>query len=187
MAWQGRGEARVEGLGGLVGGEEQRGGGKGGDDDAANALVEPSEDTGRGLAGRSRAREGLEIILALETSLYCIQRVDDEVDGEGGRSACLETKLGSAGPGPARAVVGRALTSRISVFVLLIAGHLCRTISAEEDVGGAGNVGLVAVPGPPNRTRWMSWTGFGDDDIRLQVFMSLYETDCESTTCTYNI
>lgn len=54
-AWQARREARIEGLGGLVGGEEQAGGGKGGDDDAANALVEPAEDIARGLAGRGRA------------------------------------------------------------------------------------------------------------------------------------
>lgn len=52
---QALGEARVEGLGGLVGGEEQAGGGKGGDDDAANALVEPAEDIGRGAAGLGRA------------------------------------------------------------------------------------------------------------------------------------
>lgn len=69
MAWQARREARVEGLGGLVGGEEEAGGRQRGDDDAANAVIEPAEDIAWGLAGRGRAGEGLEIILALETSL----------------------------------------------------------------------------------------------------------------------
>lgn len=55
MTWKARGEAPVEGLGGLVGGEEQPGSRKGGNDDAANALIEPAEDIACGLAGRGRA------------------------------------------------------------------------------------------------------------------------------------
>ena len=101
-AEQARGEARVEGLGSLVGGEEQPGGREGGDDDAANALVEPAEDIAGVLAGRRGAREGLEIVLALEASLDCVQGIDDEVDGEGGRSACLQTRPRSARSRPAR-------------------------------------------------------------------------------------
>lgn len=86
------------------------------------------------------------------------------------------------------------------MFVLLIACHFCRTMSANEDDGGARNIGLLAVPDPPDRSRWMSWMSWMSGGKRSAIWgvlvtmtsaFSSHEADCGLTsvyscTCTHN-
>lgn len=82
--------ATEERLGGLVRREEGPRGGQRRDNDDADALVEAAEQLPRGRFRLGRGvREGLQEVLGLLPRLQGVERVDEQVDGEGRGGAGL--------------------------------------------------------------------------------------------------